>query len=368
MLGKYLSGSKTCFSERFFSLKAPAKPKTFIKIANARKKSKNCNFLVDNLVNRVYNNKSARQKTENCKTCVFWCKNCAWRFVLKKDILKLIDENYSSFSKGQKLISRYIKEHYDKAAYMTAAKLGGEVGVSESTVVRFVIELGFEGYPEFRRALLELVRSKLTAVQRIEVTNNLIGDADVLEKVLYSDIEKIKRTLDSIDKEAFDQAVRKIVDSNTVYIMGMRGSSYLAALLNYSFRMISDNVRLIQTTSGSETFEQMMSIGEDDALIAISFPRYSKSIIRGVEYAKSRGANVIALTDSINSPIAIQADQVLVAQSDLASFADSLVAPMSVINALIVAVSRECGERFTERLHRLETVWDEYNVYDKSHE
>ena len=300
--------------------------------------------------------------------CVFWCKNCAWRFVLKKDILKLIDENYSSFSKGQKLISRYIKEHYDKAAYMTAAKLGCEVGVSESTVVRFVIELGFEGYPEFRRALLELVRSKLTAVQRIEVTNNLIGDADVLEKVLYSDIEKIKRTLDSIDKEAFDQAVRKIVDAKTVYIMGMRGSSYLAALLNYSFRMISDNVRLIQTTSGSETFEQMMSIGEDDALIAISFPRYSKSIIRGVEYAKSRGANVIALTDSINSPIAIQADQVLVAQSDLASFADSLVAPMSVINALIVAVSRECGEKFTERLHRLETVWDEYNVYDKSHE
>ena len=287
---------------------------------------------------------------------------------MKKDIFRLMDEKSYDFSKGQKNIARYIKDNYDKAAYMTAAKLGQTVGVSESTVVRFVIELGFEGYPEFRQALLELVRSKLTAVQRIEVTNSLIGDADVLEKVLYSDIDKIKRTLEGIDKSAFDEAVRAIVDAKTVYIMGMRGSSYLAGLLNYSFRMISDNVRLIQTTSGSETFEQMMSLCENDALIAISFPRYSKSIIKGVEYAKSRGADVIALTDSNNSPIAAFADQILVAQSDMASFADSLVAPMSVINALIVAVSRECGDRFSERLHQLETVWDEYNVYDKSQE
>lgn len=287
---------------------------------------------------------------------------------MKKDILKLIDESVSGFSKGQRSIAKFIKDHYDKAAYMTAAKLGAQVGVSESTVVRFVMELGFEGYPEFRKALSELVRSKLTAVQRIEVTNTLIGDADVLKKVLYSDIEKIKMTLEGIDKSAFDEAVRAIVEAKTVYIMGMRGSSYLAGLLNYSFRMISDNVRLIQTTSGSETFEQMMSLCDDDVLIAISFPRYSKSIIKGVEYANSRGANVIALTDSINSPIAAYADEILVAESDMASYADSLVAPMSVINALIVAVSRECGDRFSERLHRLESVWDEYNVYDKSQE
>ncbi len=298
---------------------------------------------------------------------IFMQKNCA-EVNLKKDILKLIDDDLHGFSKGQRSIARYIREHYDKAAYMTAARLGQEVGVSESTVVRFVMELGFEGYPEFKRALSELVRSKLTAVQRIEVTNTLIGDADVLEKVLYSDIDKIKRTLEGIDKQAFDDAVHAIVDAKTVYIMGMRGSSYLAGLLNYSFRMISDNVRLIQTTSGSETFEQMMSLGEEDVLIAISFPRYSKSIIRGVEYAKSRNADIIALTDSLNSPIAAHADQVLVAQSDMASFADSLVAPMSVINALIVAVSRECGDRFSERLHRLERVWDEYNVYDKAQE
>ncbi len=284
------------------------------------------------------------------------------------DVLKLIEDSYQGFSKGQKRIADYIKEHYDVAAYMTAAKLGETVDVSESTVVRFVMELGFEGYPEFKRALAGLVRSKLTSVQRIKVTNSLIGDSDVLDKVLYSDIEKIKRTLEGIDRRAFDEAVRAIVDAKTVYIMGMRGTSYLAALLNYSFRMISDNVRLIQTTSGSETFEQMMSLGEDDVLIAISFPRYSKSIIKGVEFARSCGADVIALTDSTSAPIAAFADQVLIAESDMASYADSLVAPMSVINALIVAVAKECGERFNERLHRLESVWDEYNVYDKPQE
>ena len=284
------------------------------------------------------------------------------------DVLKLIEDSYHGFSKGQRRIADYIKEHYDIAAYMTAAKLGETVDVSESTVVRFVMELGFEGYPEFKRALAGLVRSKLTAVQRIKVTNSLIGDGDVLEKVLCSDIEKIRRTLEGIDKKAFADAVRSIVDAKTVYIMGMRGTSYIAALLNYSFRMISDNVRLIQTTSGSETFEQMMSLGKDDVLIAISFPRYSKSIIKGVEFAKSCGANVIALTDSTSAPIASRADQVLVAESDMASYADSLVAPMSVINALIVAVAKECGDRFTERLHRLESVWDEYNVYDKPQE
>ncbi len=287
---------------------------------------------------------------------------------MKNDVLKLIEESYQGFSKGQRRIADYIKDHYDKAAYMTAAKLGEVVGISESTIVRFVVELGFEGYPEFKRALGGLVRSKLTVVQRIEVTNSLIGDSNVLEKVLYSDMDKIKRTLEGIDKKAFDDAVRSVVDAETVYIMGMRGSSYLAGLLNYSFRMISDNVRLVQTTSGSETFEQMMSIGKNDVLLAISFPRYSRSITKGVEYAKSRGADVIALTDSINSPIAAHADQVLIAESDMASYADSLVAPMSVINALIVAVSRECGDRFTERLHRLESVWEEYNVYDNSQE
>lgn len=285
---------------------------------------------------------------------------------MKKDILTFIDENTSKFSKGQKLIAAYIKAHYDKAAYMTAAKLGAEVGVSESTVVRFVMEFGFDGYPDFQKALRELIRAKLTSVQRVEVTNNLIGDSNVLEKVLCSDIDKIKRTLDGIDKKSFDEAIQNIVCAKNIYILGMRASSYLAGFLNYSLRMIFDNVRLVQTTSGSETFEQMMNVGEGDVVIAVSFPRYSKSIIRGVEYSKRAGANVIALTDSQSSPIAESASQLLVAQSDMASFADSLVAPMSVINALIVAVSRESKEVLSDRLHRLEKIWDEYNVYDKT--
>jgi DNA-binding MurR/RpiR family transcriptional regulator len=249
---------------------------------------------------------------------------------------------------------------------MTAAKLGAEVGVSESTVVRFVMEFGFEGYPEFRRALLELIRSKLTVSQRVEVTNNLIGDGDVLDKILTGDIDKIKRTLDGIDRNAFNEAVHTIVNAKTAYIMGMRSCSFLAGFLNYSFRIISDNVRLVQTTSGSDTFEQMLSIGKDDAVIAISFPRYSKSIARGVKYAKSKGADVIAITDSERAPVAPYADQLLIAQSDMASFADSLVAPMAVINALIVAVAKESGDKFSERLHLIESVWDEYNVYDNT--
>ena len=270
------------------------------------------------------------------------------------------------FSKGQKKIAAYIRENYDKAAFMTASKLGQAVGVSESTVVRFVIEFGFDGYPDFQRALKDLVRTNLTSVQRVEVTNNLIGDSNVLDKVLYSDMAKIKRTADGIDKKSFESAVEKISRAKNIYIIGVRASSYLAGFLNYSLRMIFDNVRMVQTTSGSEIFEQMMNIGEGDVLIAVSFPRYSRTVIKGVEYAHKKGADVIALTDSRESPIAENADELLVAQSDMASFADSLVAPMSVINALIVAVSRENGEMLSERLHRLEEVWDEYDVYDKT--
>ena len=250
---------------------------------------------------------------------------------------------------------------------MTAARLGAEVNVSESTVVRFVMELGFEGYPEFQKSLQELIRSKLTAVQRVEVTNSLIGEGgDVIGKVLGMDIERIRRTNEGIDREAFSEAVSHISSAKNIYILGMRASSFLADFLNYGLRMIFDNVKHIQTTSGNETFEQLMSIGEGDVMIAISFPRYSKSIIKCVDFAKSAGAYVISLTDSAESPIATNSSQTLVAQSDMASFTDSLVAPMSVINALIVAVSRQNGELLSQRLRRLEEIWDEYNIYEKT--
>jgi DNA-binding MurR/RpiR family transcriptional regulator len=233
--------------------------------------------------------------------------------------------------------------------------------------VRFAIELGYEGYPEFQKALQEYIRTRLTSFQRIEVTNNRIGDGDVLEKVLNSDAERIKNTLESVDRASFDAAVDKIVNANKIYIMGVRSSSSLAGFLNFNFRMIFDNVKMVQTTSGSELFEEILSIGKDDVMIAISFPRYSKRIINAVEFAHEAGANVITITDSKLSPVAAKADQVLVAQSDVVSFIDSLVAPMSVINAIVVAVSRKKHDELTDRLRRLEEIWDEYDVYDKHH-
>ncbi len=285
---------------------------------------------------------------------------------MKRNLLAEIEARMPSFSKGQKLISAYILEHYDKAAYMTASKLGNIVHVSESTVVRFAIELGFSGYPEFQHALQEIVRTKLTSFQRIEVTNNLIGDGDVLSKVLLGDADKIKHTLEDIDRGAFEDAVEHIVAARDIYILGVRASSSLAGFLAHGLRMIFDNVKFVQTTSGSEMFEQIMNIKPEDVMIAISFPRYSKRIIHAVNFAHNAGADVIAITDSPASPIAPNANQVLTARSDMASFADSLVAPLSIINAIIVAVSRKKQDDLKIRLRQLEEIWDEYDVYDKT--
>lgn len=271
----------------------------------------------------------------------------------------------STFSKGQKRIAEYILEHYDKAAYLTASRLSGIVGVSESTVVRFAIELGYEGYPEFQHSLKELIRTRLTSFQRMEVTNQIIGDGDVLEKVLTSDAERIRHTLEGIDRESFQNAVDSIVRAESVYILGVRSSSSLAAFLNHSFRLIFDNVKFLQSASGSEMFEQIMNIKKQDVLIAISFPRYSKRVINAVEYARTKGADVVAITDGMQSPIAAHASQLLIAQSDMAAFVDSLVAPLSIINALIIAVTRQKQEEITQRLQVLEQIWDQYDVYDK---
>ena len=269
-----------------------------------------------------------------------------------------------SFSKSQKIISEYILNNYDKAAYMTASKLGSAVNVSESTVVRYAIELGYDGYPEFQHSLQEIVRAKLNSFQRMEITNNLIGDGDVLSKVLLSDIDKIKRTIEDIDHEAFCAAVDSIVSAKHIYIVGLGSSSVLAQSLNHSLGMIFDDVKYVMATSITEIYEQLISISEGDVLVAISFPRYSKKVINAVTFAKKSGADVIALTDSAQSPIASSADQLLCARSDMASFADSLVAPLSVINALVVAVSRKKQDELTVRLRQLEQIWDEFNVYD----
>ena len=279
-------------------------------------------------------------------------------------LLKEIERKMPSFSKGQKAIANYIYEHYEKAAYMTASKLGEMANVSESTVVRFANELGFDGYPELQDALRNLTKVKLKSFQRMEVTNNLFGEGDIINTRLLADAENIKQTLEKIDRQAFSDAVDKIVTARNIYIMGVRSSSMLAGFLNFSFRMIFDNIKFVQTTSSSEMFEQIMHVNEDDVMIAISFPRYSKTLVNAVNYAKQNCADIVALTDSSASPIARQADQLLLARSDMASFVDSLVAPLSIINALVVAVAQKKQDEVTERLKELENIWSEYEVYD----
>ncbi|MGN0633327.1 MAG: MurR/RpiR family transcriptional regulator [Oscillospiraceae bacterium] len=282
---------------------------------------------------------------------------------MEKDLFTLISDQMTSLSKGHKLIASYILEHYDKAAFMTAQKLGQTVGVSESTVVRFASMLGFDGYPALQRSLQELMRNKLTAVQRIEVSNDRLSGEDILKQVLTRDIEKIRLTLEETSKEDFTRAVNAIEQCNTIYILGARSAEPLAKFLNYYFQLMFPHVKQIRNTTTSELFEQVMRIDEHDVIIGISFPRYSRQTVKMLEYAKSQSAHVIAITDSEASPLAPFADDLLIARSDMNSFADSLVAPLSLINALIAAVSLSNAEKVRRSFERLEQIWDKYEVY-----
>jgi len=292
-------------------------------------------------------------------------------FVKKKgqamtaDLIEIIEKALPEMSKGQKRIASYITNHCEKAAYMTASRLGEESGVSESTVVRFAIELGFDGYPGLHRAMQETLRKRLTSVQRMEVANNRFGEGSVLEQVLTQDAERIRTTLETIDRRAFDNAVEALLSANTIYIIGMRSSFALAEFLDHNLSLIFPNVHLVRNASGSEIFEHLLRVKRGDAVIAISFPRYSSRIINAADFATSCGANVIAITDSESSPIAKNASAALYAKSDMASFADSLVAPLSIINALIAAIGVKKQKEVAENLARLEEVWDDYDVYDK---
>ncbi|MCX8132150.1 MAG: MurR/RpiR family transcriptional regulator [Clostridia bacterium] len=281
------------------------------------------------------------------------------------DLISKIQVSMPELSKGQKLIANYIINHYDKAAFMTAARLGEVVGVSESTVVRFAIELGYDGYPKLQRVLQELIKSKLTSVQRMEVSSNRISEENILKSVLQSDMEKIKITLDEIDQGVFNNVVENLLKAKKIYILGVRSSAPLASFLGFYFNIIFDNIRLVHTTSVSEMFEQIIKVSEEDVVIGISFPRYSKRTIKAMQYVKSQGATVIAITDSADSPLAMYADHSLIARSDMASFVDSLVAPLSVINALIVAIAMRRKEHIYGTFEKLEKIWDEYQVYEK---
>ncbi len=285
-----------------------------------------------------------------------------------RDLFTLINERMHSLSKGHKLIANFILSHYDKAAFMTAQKLGKTVGVSESTTVRFAAELGFEGYPELQKALKDLVRNKLTSVQRMEATSEVIDSDNVLERVLSLDIERIRRTMEETSPKDFDSAVDKIVGADTIYIIGTRSAASIASFLSYYLGLLFPRVKLVVSATTSELFERIMRIDEKDTMIGISFPRYSKQTVQALRYAKDNGANVIAITDSPNSPIARYADSLLIARSDMASFVDSLVAPLSLINALIIAASRRNLDKTYKTFERLEKVWEEYDVYEKNGE
>ena len=287
---------------------------------------------------------------------------------MNHDILAVIQENMHTFSKGQKKIAAFILESYDKAAFMTASRLGKKVGVSESTVVRFAAELGYEGYPEMQRSLQKMIRNRLTSVQRIEVTNDRLGDQDLLSMVLQSDIEKIRQTLEAVDRDSFERAVDAIVSAKKIYIMGVRSSAALVTFLSFYFNLIFDNVIEVSSNTASEVLERLMRVGEGDVVIGVSFPRYSSHTVQAMNFARDRGATTIAITDSDASPLAAISHYTLKARSDMASFVDSLVAPLSLVNALLVAVSRKKNDDLAHTFQNLEQIWEEYGVYEKVHD
>ncbi len=285
---------------------------------------------------------------------------------MERDILAVLAKGEKRFSKGQKLIAKYILENYDKAAFMTAGKLGNTVGVSESTVVRFASELGYDGYPEMRKAIQEMIRSRLTSVQRIEVAKELMNEETVLESVLCSDMEKLQSTLDECDKESFASAVDSILNANHIYIVGMRSSTCLANFMGFYLNLLLENVHIIQDTTVSEVYEQIIRIKEGDVFIGISYPRYSSRTVKAMKFAKSTGAKVIGITDGMTSPFVGVSDILLFAKSDMVSFLDSLVAPLSLINALIVSVGTKSKDNVSNIFNRLETIWADYEVYEHS--
>ena len=285
---------------------------------------------------------------------------------MKNDIVKQMRDLMPTFSKGQKKIANAILSDYNGTAYLTAAKLASMVGVSESTVVRFATELGFKGYPEFQKAIQKSISTKMTSNQRISAAEQHFAGGDILKSVMTSDIERIKHTLENIDRNVFDNVVQSLLKAKRIFIMGTQSSASLAAFLNFNLCLFFSDVHMIQTASTNEAFEQMLDINQDDVLFAITYPRYSMKIVNASSYAKSEGATVISLTDSMEAPVAPHSNYVLTAQSNLATFADSLTAPISVLNAIVVAlVVHGKREELEARLNKLETLWEQYNVYAK---
>lgn len=281
------------------------------------------------------------------------------------DLMNRINRSYSKLSKGQKMLANYISDNYDKAVFLTASKLGSIVGVSESTVVRFSMVLGYKGYPEFQKALEEMVRNKLNSIQRMKVTSERVNQSGVLETVLKSDEELIKKTRENVDGKIFDHAVEMILNARKIYVIGIHSCAPLAQFLYFYLNLIFSDVVLVHTNNSSEVFEQMLRIDEKDVIIGISFPRYSMMTVKALEFANRRRAGIITLTDSIYSPVNLYSSCNLIANSGMASIVDSLVAPLSLINALILALCMNKKDDVAESMKLLENIWDEYNVFEK---
>jgi len=281
----------------------------------------------------------------------------------QKDILRALEQRLPTFSKGQRVLARFVLDHYDKAAFMTASRLGSEVGVSESTVVRFAAELGFRGYPGMKKALQEVVRSRLTAVERLEVAEQTMNTQDVARAVLRADIANLQATLDETDEAAFNTAVDRILSARRIFIVGMRTSTTLANFLGFYLNLLRDNIHVVQDTAAMEVYEQMLRVREGDLVIGISFPRYSNRTINAMKYARDRKAGTLGITDTKTSPLNDYADVCLFAKSEMVSFLDSLVAPMGLINALIVAIGTRDREHTFQTFRDLEDIWSEYGVY-----
>ena len=284
---------------------------------------------------------------------------------MPEDILTVLEEQESRFSKGQRRIAAYIKESYDKAAFMTASRLGKAVNVSESTVVRFAVELGYDGYPSMQKAMQEMVMNRLTSVQRIGVANDRIGDNDVVKTVLQSDMDKLRQSAELVDRESFACAVETLLKARRIYVIGTRSAAMLANFMGYYLNYMFDNVHVITASGGSEMFEKLVGVRSDDAVIAFSFPRYSTATVNGAQYCRQIGATVIGLTNSVMSPLAQNCDHLLLAKSDMLSLVDSLVAPLSVVNALLVALAAGREKTLAKNFETLERVWEEYHVYEK---
>lgn len=284
---------------------------------------------------------------------------------MNDDLFSVLQQKSQSFSKGQRLLAKYISESYDKAAFMTAGKLGKTVGISESTVVRFAVELGYDGYPSMQKAMQELVLNRLTSVQRIEITNDRIGSQNVVATVLQSDADKLRQTAEMVDQDAFNAAVKAILGAKNIYILGCRSAAPLASFFGYYLNFMFDNVHIVTSSGASEMFEKLFRVDAGDVVIGFSFPRYSAATVKGAQYCRTTGATVIGCTDSYLSPLGQCCDHVLLAKSDMLSLVDSLVAPLSLVNALIVALSIGREQVLSKNFDVLESIWEEYNVYEK---